>query len=48
MAYIGRAPTSGFFEKQDITGDDSTTTFTLTHTIGSTSSIIVSVGGVIQ
>ena len=48
MAYIGRAPTSGFFEKQDITGDDSTTTFTLTHTIGSTSAIIVSVGGVIQ
>tara|TARA_Y200000002_G_scaffold371992_1_gene369296 strand:+ start:708 stop:2735 length:2028 start_codon:yes stop_codon:yes gene_type:complete len=48
MAYIGRAPTSGFFEKQDITGDGSTTTFTLTHTIGSTSAIIVSVGGVIQ
>ena len=48
MAYIGAKPVNGFFAKQDITTDGSTTTFTLDFTISSTSSIIVSVGGVIQ
>ena len=48
MAYIGRQPSYGAFEKQDITPDGSTTTFALTYTVGSTSSIIVSVAGVIQ
>ena len=48
MAYIGARPVNGFFSKQDISTDGSTTTFALDFTISSTSSIIVSVGGVIQ
>ena len=48
MAYIGAKPVNGFFAKQDITTDGSTTTFALDFTVSSTSSIIVSVGGVIQ
>ena len=48
MAYIGRPPLYGSFEKQDLTADGSTTTFTLNYTIGSSSSILVSVSGVIQ
>jgi len=48
MAYIGAKPVNGFFEKQDLTTDGSTTTFTLQTTVGSSSSILVSVGGVIQ
>jgi len=48
MAYIGKPPASGAYEKQSITADGSTTTFTLDFTIGSSSSLIVSVAGVIQ
>ena len=48
MAYIGREPSFGAFEKQTLTADSSTTTFTLNYTAGSSSSIIVSVAGVIQ
>ena len=48
MAYIGKTPVNGFFAKQDITTDGSTTTFALDFTVSSTTSIIVSVGGVIQ
>ena len=48
MAYIGANPVNGFFEKQDLTTDGSTTTFTLQTAVGSSSSILVSVGGVIQ
>jgi len=48
MAYIGRQPSYGSFERQDITGDGSTTTFSLTYTVGSTSSILVSQAAVIQ
>ena len=48
MAYIGREPAYGSFEKQDVTGDGSTTTFTLDFTVGSTSSVLVSQGGVVQ
>ena len=48
MAYIGAKPVNGFFAKQDITTDGSTTTFALDFTVSSTTSIIVSVGGVIQ
>ena len=48
MAYIGRSPTYGAFEKQSITADSSTTTFTLNYTVGSSSSIFVSVAGVPQ
>ena len=48
MAYIGRAPITGQFEKQQLTADSSTTTFALNWSVGSTSAILVSVGGVIQ
>ena len=48
MAYIGRTPSFGAFEKQSITPDGSTTTFSLNFTVGSSSSIIVSVAGVFQ
>ena len=43
MAYIGRGQAYGSFEKQSLTGG-STTTFTLNFTVGSSSSIMVSVG----
>ena len=45
MAYIGRDPQYGAFEKQALTADGSTTTFTLDYTVGSASSILVSVAG---
>jgi len=48
MAYLGRQPTYGAFEKQSLTADGSTTTFTLNYTVGSSSSILVSVAGVHQ
>jgi hypothetical protein len=48
MAYIGRSPQYGSFEKQSLTGDGSTVTFTLDYTVGSASSILVSVAGVHQ
>jgi hypothetical protein len=48
MAYIGRDPLYGKFERQSLTADGSTTTFTLNYTIGSAASILVNVSGVIQ
>ena len=48
MAYIGREPSFGAFEKQSLTADGSTTTFTLNYTAGSSSSILVSVSGIVQ
>lgn len=48
MAYIGREPAYGSFEKQALTADGSTTTFNLNYTVGSSSSILVSVAGVHQ
>ena len=48
MAYIGREPAFGSFERQALTADSSTTTFTLNYTVGSSSSILVSVAGVVQ
>ena len=48
MAYIGKEPSFGAFEKDIFTGDGSTTQFTLTHNVASATSIIVSLGGVIQ
>ena len=48
MAYLGREPAYGAFERQSLTPDGSTTTFTLDYTVASTSSILVSVEGVIQ
>ena len=43
MAYIGRQPISGQFEKQQLTADGSTTSFALNWSVGSTSALIVSV-----
>ena len=48
MAYLGRDPQNGAFEKQTLTADGSTTTFSLDYTVGSSSSILVSVAGVHQ
>ena len=48
MAYIGRSPAYGAFEKQTIIADSSTTTFALNFTVGSSSSVLVSVAGVVQ
>ena len=48
MAYIGRSPLYGAFETQTLTADGSTTTFTLTYSVGSTASLLVSVAGVVQ
>ena len=48
MAYIGRQPAYGAFEKQSLTADGSTTTFSLNYTVGSSSTILVSVAGVHQ
>jgi len=45
--YIGREPLNGFFTKQVIGHDGSTTTFALTHAVATTTSIIVSVNAVI-
>lgn len=48
MAYLGREPAYGSFEKQSLTADGSTTTFSLNFTVGSTASLMVSVAGVLQ
>ena len=48
MAYLGRSPQYGSFEKQSLTGDGSTVTFTLDYVLGSASSVLVSVAGVHQ
>ena len=48
MAYLGKAPINGFHAKQQLTGDGSTVTFTLDQTVATETSIIVSVGGVLQ
>jgi hypothetical protein len=48
MAYIGRDPAYGSFEKQALTADSSTTTFNLNYTVGSSSSLLVSIAGVHQ
>ena len=48
MSYVGRPPEYGGYEKQDITPDGSTTTFALNYSVGSESSLLVSVAGVNQ
>ena len=48
MAYLGREPQNGFYEKQTLSCDGSTTTFSLNFTVSSTSSILVQVDGVLQ
>ena len=48
MAYLGRDVQYGALEKQDLTGDGTTTVFTLNSSVATSASLIVSVGGVIQ
>tara|TARA_Y100001963_G_scaffold155844_1_gene247980 strand:+ start:1166 stop:1780 length:615 start_codon:yes stop_codon:yes gene_type:complete len=48
MAYIGREPLYGSFEKQAITANSSTTSFALDYVVGSSASLLVSVAGVVQ
>ena len=48
MAYIGREPSYGSFEKQALTANGSTTSFALDYVVGSSASILVSVAGVVQ
>ena len=48
MAYIGTPPVNGFHSKQALTTDGSTSTFTLDYTVADETSLIVSVGGVLQ
>ena len=48
MAYIGRPPEYGGYEQQVLTTDGSTTTFALNYSVGSESSLLVSVAGVNQ
>ena len=48
MAYIGRDPVYGVFEKQVLTPDSSTTTFTLDYAVGSANSLLVVYSGVVQ
>jgi len=48
MAYLGREPVNGYYQKQSITTDGSTTTFTLDYTVGTVNSILVQVDGILQ
>lgn len=48
MAYIGAEPSYGVFERQVITGDGSTTQFTLDHTVASPTQLLVVLGGIVQ
>jgi len=45
--YIGREPTFGDLERQTITGDNSTTTFTLDFAVGDVAHILVISNGVV-
>ena len=44
--YIGRTPTYGFFEKQSLTANSSTTDFNLDYNASSTSLLVVYAGAV--
>ena len=48
MAYLGREPVNGYYQKQSITTDGSTTTFTLDYTVVPVNSILVQVDDVLQ
>ena len=48
MSYIGRAPEYGGYEQQVLTADGSTTTFALNYSVGTESSLLVSVAGIPQ
>ena len=46
--YIGVEPTFGTFDKQLVTGDGSTATFTLDFPVAQAGQLLVSMDGVIQ
>ena len=46
--YIGAEPSYGVFDRQILTGDGSTTQFTLDFIVAQPSSLLVSIDGVIQ
>lgn len=48
MAYIGRSPQYGVFHRQTLTPDGLETTYALDYGVASASSMLVSVGGVLQ
>ena len=48
MSYIGIEPSFGTFDKQLITGDGSTTTFTLDFPVAQAGQLLVSLDGIIQ
>ena len=48
MAYIGRDIEYGVLEKQSLTADGTSTDFTLNYGVGSSTALIVSVGGIVQ
>tara|TARA_Y100000385_G_scaffold7078_1_gene7643 strand:- start:188 stop:805 length:618 start_codon:yes stop_codon:yes gene_type:complete len=48
MAYIGAEPSYGVFERQVITGDGTTTQYTLDHTVASPTQLLVVLGGIVQ
>lgn len=48
MAYISKGPVYGSFQKQSLAIDGVLTAFSLRYAVGSASSLLVSVGGVIQ
>ena len=47
-AYIGTGPTFGTFDKQLITGDGSTATFTLDFPVAQAGQLLVSMDGIVQ
>lgn len=47
-AYIGLDPSYGTFEKQILTGDGSTSTFTLDYPVGQAGQLMVSLDGIVQ
>jgi len=48
MAYIGASPAYGVFNRQVLTGDGSTTTYSLDYPVSSATQLLVSLDGIIQ
>ena len=48
MSYIGIEPSYGAFEKQLLTGDGTTSTFTLDYPVGQPGQLLVSLDGIVQ
>lgn len=48
MAYIGASPSYGVFDRQVLTGDGSTTTYSLDYPVSSATQLLVSLDGIIQ